>query len=81
MRSIFLAMLTTMMAFTAVAQTQSEADKARDEEIAQRAKLRQYPGGHDESDLKLQSPPPAPTRKVAPAAEEPEKPEPGASED
>lgn len=48
----------------------SDEQKAREDEISQRAKQRQYPGGSDESDLKVQNPLPAPVRKVAPAVED-----------
>lgn len=65
----------------AFAEAQSEAERARDEEIAQKVKTRQYPGGRDESDLKLQTPMPTPTRKVAPPTDDEQKPETGGTED
>lgn len=55
---------------TPVRAADEEADKSREEQIAERAKRRQYPGGSDESDLKVQNPLPVPTRKIAPAVEE-----------
>lgn len=48
----------------------SDADKTREEQVAERAKRRQYPGGPDESDLKVQNPLPTPTRKIAPAVDD-----------
>ena len=46
------------------------AVEARDEEVAQRAKHRQYQGGADESELRVQNPLPNPVRKVTPTLEE-----------
>lgn len=48
-----------------------QAENDRDEEVAFRAKKRMYPGGADESDIRVQDPLPVPTRKVAPIADEP----------
>lgn len=48
------------------------AVEARDEQISVRAKHRDYPGGADESDLKVQNPMPTPVRKIAPTLEEAE---------
>ncbi len=47
-----------------------QAENDRDEEVAARAKRRMYPGGVDESELKVQDPLPVPARKGSPAAEE-----------
>lgn len=41
-------------------------DEKRDEQVALRAKRRQYPGGPDESDLKVQAQLVAPVRKMNP---------------
>lgn len=71
--SLFFAALTALPA--AAQTTLTPAEKARDEEVAQRAKQRQYPGGPDESDLKLQNPLPTPVRKIAPTVEDEQKPE------
>ncbi len=45
-------------------------DSAREEEIAQRAKRRIYPGGKDESELKVQPALTKPTRKINPSVDE-----------
>lgn len=44
-------------------------DEAREAEIDQKARHRLYPGGKDESDLKVQSPLITPVRKLAPTGE------------
>lgn len=77
--AIFALFFTLASAVSATAQNLTPAEKARDQEVAQRAKQRQYPGGPDESDLKVQNPQPAPTRKIAPSVTE-EKPESGDSD-
>lgn len=66
---ILLAFSLGLMALSVSAQM-SDDERAREEEISQRAKQRQYPGGSDESDLKVQSPLPVPVRKVAPTTED-----------
>lgn len=45
-------------------------DSAREEEIAQRAKKKIYPGGKDESELKVQPALIKPTRKITPTVDE-----------
>lgn len=47
----------------------SQYDEAKEAEIAKAAKKRDYPGGRDESDLKVQSQVVTPVRKLAPQAE------------
>lgn len=44
------------------------------EQIQEKAKRRMYPGGQDESDIKVQAQLVKPGRKLAPAAEEPTEP-------
>ena len=48
----------------------SAEDRARNDEIAQKAKQKAYPGGRDESDLRVQNPLPQPVRKMTPSADE-----------
>lgn len=55
-------------------------DEAKEAEIAQKARKRQYPGGRDESDLKVQTQMTNPVRKMAPTLNVSADPEPG-SED
>lgn len=70
---IFVLALTILGGQAALAQDErTPASEARDEEIAARAKRHLYPGGPDESDLKVQNPLPVPTRKVAPTVDESE---------
>lgn len=45
-------------------------DDAKEAEIAQRAKRKIYPGGQDESELKVQPSLVKPTRKIAPTVDE-----------
>jgi hypothetical protein len=45
------------------------AESAQDTDFSQRAKLKQYPGGPDESELKVQAVLSIPTRKFAPQVE------------
>lgn len=47
----------------------SQYDEAKEVEIAKIAKKREYPGGRDESDLKVQAQIVTPVRKLAPQAE------------
>ncbi len=47
----------------------SQYDEAKEAEIAKAAKKREYPGGRDEGDLKVQSQITTPVRKLAPQAE------------
>ena len=47
----------------------SQYDEAKEAEIAQKVKKREYPGGRDEGDLKVQSQVITPIRKLAPQAE------------
>lgn len=47
-----------------------KVDEAKEEEIAQKAKRKIYPGGQDESELKVQPSLAKPTRKIAPTVEE-----------
>lgn len=49
-------------------------DEAREQEVAQKAKKRLYPGGRDEEDLKVQSQLTTPVRKLSPQAEIKEEP-------
>lgn len=79
-RSILLVLFVFSVGHAAWAEL-SEEQKAREDEISQRAKQRQYPGGSDESDLKVQAPLPVPVRKVAPAVEEDDGSEPAQSTD
>lgn len=44
-------------------------DESKEIEIAKKAKKRDYPGGRDEADLKVQSQVITPARKLAPQAE------------
>jgi hypothetical protein len=44
-------------------------DEAQEIDLAKKAKKRLYPGGRDESDLKIQAEITNPTRKMAPQAE------------
>lgn len=44
-------------------------DETREAEVAQKARRRAYPGGLDESELKVQSQLIAPTRKMTPQTE------------
>lgn len=66
-------LLALLVGFTATAEEarSPQAENDRDEEVAVRAKRRLYPGGPDESDLRVQDPLPVPVRKVAPVVEEP----------
>ncbi|MBX3039430.1 MAG: hypothetical protein KF789_01825 [Bdellovibrionaceae bacterium] len=72
MKRIFV-LLALLVGFSAVADEvrSPQAENDRDEEVAVRAKRRLYPGGADESELKVQEPLPVPVRKVAPVVEEP----------
>ena len=64
---------TAMMPATALAAEEISAgahyDEAKEAEIAKIAKKKEYPGGRDESDLKVQSQLVSPVRKLAPQAE------------
>ena len=51
-------------------KTKTVSDSGYQEEIQERAKRRVYPGGQDESDLKVQAQVLSPTRKVAPVVED-----------
>ena len=51
-------------------KTKTISDSGYQEEIQERAKRRAYPGGQDESDLKVQAQVLSPTRKVAPVVED-----------
>lgn len=71
---IFLVLLVlSFSGFAAVAAEEvpagSQYDEAKEAEIAKAAKKREYPGGRDESDLKVQSQIATPARKLAPQAE------------
>lgn len=48
----------------------TDADQVKESELAQKAKRRQYPGGRDESDLKVQTQLTQPVRKMAPTLED-----------
>lgn len=47
----------------------NEETEAMEREIAERVRLRQFPGGADEEDLQVQKPLPLVSRKLSPAAE------------
>jgi hypothetical protein len=49
--------------------TEPRYDEAKEKEIALKVKKRLYPGGRDESDLKVQSQLVTPARKLAPQTE------------
>ncbi|MDG0818046.1 hypothetical protein [Bdellovibrio svalbardensis] len=71
---IFLVMLVlSFTGFAAIAADEvlagSQYDEAKEAEIAKAAKKREYPGGRDEGDLKVQSQISTPARKLAPQAE------------
>ena len=51
---------------------QAAYDEAREQEVAQKAKGRQYPGGKDESDLKVQAQLTNPVRSVSPSVDIPQ---------
>ncbi len=51
-------------------KTKTVSETGYQEEIQERAKRRNYPGGQDESDLKVQVQVLSPTRKVAPVVED-----------
>jgi hypothetical protein len=73
-----IALILTLLCSSGWAQEGSEAvttDPEREAVFIQRAKKRQYPGGRDEEDLKVQSQVVSPQRKLAPQAEIREEPE------
>jgi hypothetical protein len=86
MKYLLMALLT--LPFIATAQQAQDTDQdevqaeapnrsvssVSDEQVQERAKRRQYAGGQDESDLKVQVQVATPTRKVAPTTEEPAEP-------
>ena len=51
------------------ANGEPQFDETKEAEIAQKVKKRLYPGGRDESDLKVQSQLTTPARKFAPQTE------------
>lgn len=61
----------------ASAQTTAKASSTAalyQEDVMEKARKKNYPGGKDESDLKVQSQLPTAQRKVAPTIEEPSEP-------
>lgn len=68
-RAFELLVLLGLVSSTVRAADLDPSELARDEEVARRAKQRAYPGGPDESDLKVQVGTPAPVRRMAPQVE------------
>lgn len=56
--------------FEAAMAVEGNEDPVKEKEIVQRVKRRQFPGGVDEADLKVQTPLPTPVRKIAPSADD-----------
>lgn len=75
MRILFSAVL--LLSVPSLAQTsvppvkvKADTDSGYQQEIQEKAKRRIYPGGQDETDLKVQLQLASPTRKVAPVVED-----------
>jgi hypothetical protein len=75
MKYLSICFVSFCLAFAVVARAQEanlagrNYDESKEAEIAQKAKKRQYPGGKDESDLKVQSQMSNPPRKMAPTVD------------
>lgn len=84
MAKLSVALMFLMVHFSASAQEAELAgrvyDEAKEAEIAKRAHNRLYPGGKDESDLKVQTQLTNPVRKMAPSVNVTAEPEPSAED-
>ncbi|HWU42269.1 MAG TPA: hypothetical protein VN132_02485 [Bdellovibrio sp.] len=74
MMRIFVLLALTLIGLKAVAAIEevpagAQYDESKEAEIAKKVKKREYPGGRDEGDLKVQSQVITPVRKLAPQAE------------
>lgn len=70
--SILLATVMTLLVGASAGADVGRTDEETEEverEIAERVRLRQFPGGSDEEDLQTQKPLPLVSRKLSPAAE------------
>ena len=74
MKKIFLAQLITLccgvLFSIQVLAVSSDANSASEQELIQKVRTRSYPGGSDESDLKVQSQLSKPIRKISPTTED-----------